>query len=76
MNPRIPVLSLVLLSLAACGQAGKLVLPEKPVAAPDAPVVKPTVVAPVSVETPANTPDAAPTTPAPVAPDAPKKEQP
>lgn len=73
MNPRIAAFSLVLLSVAACGQAGKLVLPEKVVATPDAPVVKPTVVAPVSVENP----DAAPTTtPAPTAPEAPKKEQP
>jgi predicted small lipoprotein YifL len=68
MNLRIAAFSLVLLSLAACGQSGKLVLPEKNVETPKAAETKPTVVAPVT--------DAAPTTPAQDAPDAQKKVQP
>ena len=68
MNPRIACFTLVLLSLAACGQAGKLVLPEKNTPPPKAVEAKPTVVAPI--------PDAAPTTPAQTAPDTTKKVQP
>lgn len=68
MNPRIACFTLALLSLAACGQSGKLVLPDKTVASPEATEAKPKVVAPVT--------DAAPTTPAQPAPDATKKVQP
>lgn len=68
MSPRIAVFSLVLLSLTACGQAGKLVLPEKVVPPPKATAVKPTVVDAI--------PEATSTTPAQPAPDAPKKEKP
>lgn len=72
MSPRIACLTLVLLLLTACGQAGKLVLPEKDVPTPKATEAKATVVDPVSNETP----DATATTPAQTAPDAPKKEKP
>ena len=68
MNIRISCVVLVLLSLTACGQAGKLVLPEKNTPPPKAAEAKPVVVAPVT--------DAAPITPAQTAPDAPKKVQP
>jgi predicted small lipoprotein YifL len=76
MNIRISCIALVLLSLAACGQAGKLVLPEKNTPPPHAAEVKPAVVAPIPEATPTAPADAAPTTPAQPAPDAPKKEQP
>jgi predicted small lipoprotein YifL len=56
MNPRIACFSLALLSLTACGQTGKLVLPEKNAAPPQATEVKPTVVAPI----PNGVPDATP----------------
>ncbi|MES2490532.1 MAG: hypothetical protein V4607_12140 [Pseudomonadota bacterium] len=72
MNTRIACLTLVLLSLAACGQAGKLTLPDKDVPTPKAAEAKATVVDPISNETP----DATPTTPAQTAPAAPKKEKP
>lgn len=75
MNTRIACLTLVLLSLAACGQAGKLTLPEKDVPTPKAAEAKATVVDPVSNETPDAVP-AAPETPAQTAPAAPKKEKP
>ncbi|PTU31238.1 sugar transporter [Stenotrophobium rhamnosiphilum] len=65
-----------MLSLTACGQAGKLVLPEKDVPTPKAAEAKATVVDPVSSETPNPTPDTTPTTPAQTAPAAPKKEKP
>ena len=68
MNPRIAVFSLLLLSLAACGQSGKLVLPDKNEPPPKAADSKPEVVAPV--------PDAAPVTPNETTPDAQKKVQP
>jgi predicted small lipoprotein YifL len=68
MNPRIACFTLVLLSVAACGQSGKLVLPDKTVATPKAEEPKAQVVAPVT--------DAAPITPAQTAPDATKKVQP
>ena len=72
MNPRIACFTLALLSLTACGQTGKLVLPEKVDTPPKAAESKPTVVAPIPMETP----DATPSTPAQDAPDAPKKVQP
>lgn len=69
MNPRIACYALVLLSLTACGQAGKLVLPEKVVPPPQAAESKPVVVDPIKGSD-------APDTTAQPAPDAPKKEQP
>lgn len=66
MNPRIAVFPLLLLSLAACGQSGKLVLPDKNEAPPKAAESKPEVVA---------VPDAA-VPPDQTAPDAQKKVQP
>lgn len=68
MNPRIAVFSLLLLSLAACGQSGKLVLPDKNEPPPKTAEVKPTVVEPV--------PDATPATPDQNTPEAQKKVQP
>ena len=68
MSPRIACYALVLLSLTACGQAGKLVLPEKTEAPPKAAEVKSVVVEPM--------PDAPSTTPAQDAPEAPKKDKP
>ena len=68
MNARIAFCTLALLSLAACGQAGKLVLPEKATPPPPAAEIKPVVVEPI--------PDPKSTTPAQPAPDAPKKELP
>lgn len=72
MNPRIACFALLLLTLTACGQSGKLVLPDKNVPPPKAAEVKPEVVEPI----PDKTPDAAPTTPAQDAPAAQKKVQP
>lgn len=68
MTLRIAAFSLVLLSLAACGQAGKLVLPEKKETPPKAAEVKPEVVAPI--------PDATPADPEQTTPNATKKVQP
>ena len=70
MSPRIACYVLALLSLTACGQAGKLVLPEKAVPPPKSAEVKPVVVDPVPM------PDATSTTPAQATPDAAKKEKP
>lgn len=72
MNPRIACFSLALLSLTACGQTGKLVLPEKNTAPPAAAEVKPTVVAPI----PNGAPDATPPSSTQDTPEAPKKVQP
>jgi len=69
MNPRIACLALLLLTLTACGQSGKLVLPDKNVAPPKAAETKATVVPAI----PDGTTDTAPATPAQEAPDASKK---
>lgn len=68
MNPRIAIFSLLLLSLTACGQSGKLVLPDKTTTPPKAAESKPAVVAPI--------PDATPAAPDQTTPDAQKKVQP
>ena len=47
MNPRIACLTLLALSLSACGQSGALVLPDTPDTPPKAAEARPVVVAPV-----------------------------